>query len=306
MKQWIVVATAVACGAAFCQEPAAKLSFEVVSIKPAAAQAPNQVRMMRGGDPGRARFAGFSLRDYIRIAYRVKDFQVEGPAWIDSDRFDVEGKLPEGASESQEPEMLQTMLEERFGLKLHRETKDHAIFALVPAKGGAKLKPTEAKAMAGLPGLDGPPPARGGRGGLPRNAMMIQMDDQGAHVKAAGVTLGQLSEMLSRFTERPVIDMTKIDGQYDFDLVLSPEALRAARGSGGGMMLTGPPPGAGGGAPGAGAASGGGESGRPADAQMSGGTIQEAVERYGLKLEPRKAAMEILVVDHIEKAPVEN
>lgn len=294
MKQWMVLATAVACGAAFCQEPAAKLSFEVVSIKPAAPQAPNQMRMLRGGDPGRARFTGFSLRDYIRIAYRVKDFQVEGPEWIDSDRFDVEGKLPEGTSESQEPEMLQTMLEERFHLKLHRETKDHAIFALVPGKGGPKLKPTEAKAVVGG-NLAGPPPLPSGRGALPRNAMMMQIDDQGAHIKAAGVTLGQLSEMLSRFTERPVVDMTKIDGQYDFDLVISPENLRGRGGPGGGMMMMGPPPGA-----------GGGEGDRPADAPMTGGTIPEAVERYGLKLEPRKAAMEILVVDHIEKTPVEN
>ena len=298
MKQWIVLGTAVACGAAFCQEPAAKLSFEVVSIKPSAPQPMNQMRMMRGGDPGRARFTGFSLCDYIRIAYGVKDFQVEGPAWIDSDRFDVEGKLPDGASESQEPEMLQSMLEERFHLKLHRETKDHAIFALVPGKSGPKLQVSEAKPVAGG-NLAGPPPLPNGRGGLPRNAMMVQVDDQGAHVKAAGVTMGQLAEMLSRFAERPVVDMTKIDGQYDFDLVVSPENLRGGRGPGGGMMLTGPPPGAGG-------APGGGESGRPADAPMAGGTIQEAVERYGLKLDPRKAAMEILVVDHIEKTPVEN
>lgn len=298
MKQWIIMATAVACGAAFCQEPAAKLSFEVVSIKPSAPQPMNQMRMMRGGDPGRARFTGFSLRDYIRIAYRVKDFQVEGPAWIDSDRFDVEGKLPEGASESQEPEMLQSMLEERFHLQLHRETKDHAIFALVPGKGGPKLKATEAKPAAGG-NLAGPPPLPRGRGAaLPRNAMMMQIDDQGAHVKAAGVTLGQLAEMLSRFTERPVVDMTKIDGEYDFDLVIAPDQLR---GAGGGAMMMGPPPGAGGGG-----AGGGAESGRPADAPTAGGTIPEAVERYGLNLEPRKAAMEILVVDRIDKTPSEN
>ena len=189
--------------------------------------------------------------------------------------------------------MLQTMLADRFHLVLHRETKDHAIFALVAAKGGPKLKVSQAAAVVGG-GLSGPPNGPRGKGPMPRGGMMMQVDDQGAHLKASGVTLASLAEILSRFTERPVVDMTKIDGQYDFDLVISPENLRAGRGGPGGTMM-GPPLGAEGGA------------GRAPDMpKESGGTIQEAVERYGLKLEPRKAAMEILVVDQLDKTPVEN
>jgi uncharacterized protein (TIGR03435 family) len=292
-----ICALLVSCCAALGQQPAAKISFEVVSIKPAAPSPMGQMRMNRGGDPGRARFSNFSLRDYIRVAYRVKDFQVEGPEWIDNARFDVEGKFPEGATEAQVPEMLQSMLADRFKLTLHRNTKEHAIFALVAGKGGPKLKASEAApGDGGAPGGD---PGRGGRGGMPRGGMMMQIDDAGAHLKASGVTLATLAEMISRFTEQPVVDMSGIEGQYDFDLLLAPEALRNGAGGGGGGRGPGPI----GGAP---APQSEGANPVPQAQSSRAGTMHEAVQAYGLKLEPRKAQMEILSVDHIEKTPTEN
>jgi uncharacterized protein (TIGR03435 family) len=109
----------------------------------------------------------------------------------------------------------------------------------------------------------------------------IQMDPAGVHLKASATTLAGLAEIISRFSERPVVDMTSIQGQYDFDLLFSPESTV-------GMM---PPP--------------GGE--RPSSAPSEGApSIYDSVQRYGLKLEPRKAPMEILIVDHIEKTPTEN
>jgi uncharacterized protein (TIGR03435 family) len=275
----------VLCCLAFAQQPA-KLAFEVVSIKPSELQAMNQLRMTRSSDPGRARFGAFSLKDYIRIAYRVKDFQVQGPDWMDNVRFDVEGKFPEGATEDQVPDMLQAMLADRFKLSIHRETKEHAVFALVAGKGGPKLSAT----AAAPPQSDGGPSA--GRGGLPRGAMRVEVDDQGAHLKSNGVTLAGLTELLSRFSERPVVDMSGIEGQYDFDLLLSMDAIRAGRG--GAVMAHGPAP-SGDGPP------------SPAGAASEGvGTIHEAVQKYGLKLEPRRAPMEMIVVDHLEKTPIEN
>jgi uncharacterized protein (TIGR03435 family) len=270
MKTWIVCASIAACSLALAQQPAAKIAFDVVSIKPSAPQPMNQIRMGRSSDPGRARFTAFSLRDYVRVAYRVKDFQVQGPEWMDSARFDVEGKFPEGATEAQVPEMLQSMLADRFKLTVHTEKKDHAVFALVASKGGAKLKPAE-NPTEGAPG---------GRGGPGRGGVMMQVDDAGAHLKAPSATLANLTEVMSRFSERPIVDMTGIEGQYDFDLVLSTEAIRGGRGPGGPA---------------------------PTDAASDGpGTIHEAVQKYGLKLEPRKMAMDIVTVDHIEKTPPEN
>jgi uncharacterized protein (TIGR03435 family) len=118
----------------------------------------------------------------------------------------------------------------------------------------------------------------------------MMMGPDGAHLKAPSATLPVLAEMISRFSERPVVDMTGIEGQYDFDLVFSPETTRGVQMAGRGPM----PP------------AGGGER-SPADAPVErAGSMYESVQRYGLKLEPRKAPMEVLVVDHIEKVPTEN
>src|SRR5205085_1365308 len=117
---------------------------------------------------------------------------------------------------------------------------------------------------------------------------MIQVDQAGAHLKSPNATLALLAEMISRFSERPVVDMTDIKGQYDFDLVFAPESMRAMHGmAGAGPMM--PPPGEGGRGP-----------GEPPPAERAG-SIVDSVQRYGLKLEPRKAAMEVLIVEHIEK-----
>ena len=206
--------------------------------------------------------------------------------------------------------MLQSLLAERFKLVLHRDTKEHAIYALVVGKDGPKLKPAEvqtrdAAAPPAEPGDGKPEPAgaasaatadvakttgpRGPNGVPPRGAMMMMMDPSGMHLKAPAATLGGLTEALSRFTERPVVDQTGIKGQYDFDLVFAPETMRGMTRAAGPM----PPP--------AGEHAAGSEA--PAE---PGATIFDAVQQYGLKLEPRKAPLEILTIDHIEKTPTEN
>lgn len=246
-----------------------------------------QVRVRMGADAGMLRYNNVSLKDCIRVAYGVKDFQVEGPDWIADTRFDIVAKLPAGSSHDQIPEMLQTLLADRFKLALHHQTKVHAIYALVVAKGGPHLKPAE------VPTGEAAAPAGGsGRGGQGQGTMTTQVGPEGVHLKAASQTLAFLGETVSRFTDRPIVDMTGIRGQYDFDLVFSPETMRNMPGPG---VTRGPgPAGEGDRKPGADA---------PADA---GGTIYDAVQRYGLKLEPRKAPMEIVVVDQMEKTPTEN
>jgi uncharacterized protein (TIGR03435 family) len=300
MKPWILCASLISSAAAYGQQPAEKPAFEVASIKPSDPSPVGQVRVRMGTDAGILRYNNVSLKDCIRVAYGVKDFQVEGPDWIANTRFDIMAKLPAGSAQDQIPEMLQTLLADRFKLALHRQTKVHAIYALVVAKGGPRLKaaevPTdEAPATAGSPG----------RGGQAQGMMTTRVGPDGVHLKAASQTLAFLGEMVSRFTDRPIVDMTGIRGQYHFDLVFSPETMRNMPGP---AMSRGPGP-AGGGdrKPGADAPAGGGESRPgaevPADA---GGTIYDAVQRYGLKLEPRKAPMEILLVDQMEKTPTEN
>ena len=83
----------------------------------------------------------------MQNAYSVKDYQVTCPAWMDEQRFDISAKLPDGATKDQAPEMLQNLLKERFKVTLHREKKDHPIYALVAGKNGPKLKPAEVSAI---------------------------------------------------------------------------------------------------------------------------------------------------------------
>jgi len=285
MKPWIVWTFLFSCCAASGQSTA-NPQFEVASIKPFKPLAMGRVQISLNADGGMLRYSGASLKDCIRIAYRVKEFQVQGPDWLDHERFEITAKLPDGSSKDQIPEMLQALLAERFKLTIHREKKDHAIYALVAGKNGPKLKPAETP-------VEGGPPSRGSD--IPRGARSVMMmrGPEGMHLKAPSATLASLAEMISRFAERPVVDMTGIAGHYDFDLAFTPETTR-------GMPPMGPGPGPSGPGPnGPGAA--------PSDAPVErAGTIQDAVQRYGLKLESRKAPMEILVVDGIEKVPTEN
>jgi len=284
------------CGVALAQSGAG-LSFEVASIKPAAPQEMGRIRVGMSVDGGMLRYTNVSLRDVIRTAYKVKEFQIEGPDWLGGERFDIQAKFPDGATEEQVPEMLQSLLAERFKLVLHRDTKEHAIYALVAGKDGAKLKPAEVQTRT-PDEADEPKPASGGGGtrdvaktagpggGGSRGTMMMMMDPSGMHLKAASTTLSGLAEALSRFTERPVVDATGIKGQYDFDLVFSPETMRGIR------AMTGP------------MAHPGGE---PSDAASDQApSIPDSVQKYGLKMESRKGPLEMLTIDHIEKTPTEN
>src|SRR5215471_16447955 len=81
-------------GAAFCQSADPPPSFDVASIKPAAPPSGGNIRVMMGGDPGMVNFSNVTLRDLMREAYQVKDYQITGPDWMRSTRFDVTAKVP--------------------------------------------------------------------------------------------------------------------------------------------------------------------------------------------------------------------
>jgi uncharacterized protein (TIGR03435 family) len=136
---------ALAAGAALGQAPAAAPAFEVASIKPAAPLDANAVmsgklHLGMRTDAARVDIGYLSLADLIHLAYRVKPFQISGPDWMGGQRFDIQAKIPEGASTDQVPEMLQALLAERFKLAVHRENTEQAVYALVVGKGGSKMK----------------------------------------------------------------------------------------------------------------------------------------------------------------------
>ena len=261
-----------------------RIAFEVASVKAARPMPLGQVQIGMNVDGSVLQYSNVSLKECIRAAYRVKDFQVEGPDWLGSSRFDIVAKLPEGSSKGQVPQMLQALLAERFKLALHRDLREHAVYAMVVAKGGAKLKPAEI-----VPAGDPAPGPNAGRDETSRGTIDTTTDASGMHFKASAVPLAALADLVSHLCARPVVDRTGIEGLYDFDLAISPETLRDLSAGDATTMRQG-----------------GGEPARIDARAEPAGSVFEALQRYGLKLEPRKAPMEVLTVDHIEKEPTAN
>lgn len=169
-----------------------RLGFEVASIK---ASKPGGRGRSLGTDPaGRFTTENATLRAIIMFAFGIRDFQISGgPSWLDSDRFDIVAK-PEGRSTpAQVPQLVQSLLVDRFKLKFHRETKEMLVLALVVGKNGPKLKPTK-------PEDDAARPNRGFQG---------RMGD----MTALGADMAALAARLTAILGRPVIDRTALTGR---------------------------------------------------------------------------------------------
>ena len=170
MGAGLVVFTSCAALAQSTEGPAA---FEVASIKTAAPTASAGMFrvMMRGGpgsaDPGQLTYSNVTLKNVLMNAYGVKGYQISGPSWLDSERYDIAAKIPKGATKEQFMLMLQNLLAERFKLTLHREKKDLPMYALVVGKSGPKMKESVDGAVpADGAGPPPPPPPPGGPLGI--------------------------------------------------------------------------------------------------------------------------------------------
>jgi len=294
---------------------AQRLQFEVASIKPAAPLNGGAVAIGTKMDPGRVAYNGLPLMLLITNAYKVKRYQVtDGPDWLTSERFDIVAKLPEGAKQDQVPEMLQSLLEERFGLKLHHDTKELPLYELTVAKGGLKIRASvedpNAKDMP-LP----PPGQLKAKDGIPqlpsgRKGIFLMMRPGTMTIVANVATVSNFASRLADQLGTPVADKTGLAGTYDFALNFAPEPGQGSPALGPGGA---PPPGAGPGVGAVGAAVGGpGNAGGPrefsSDAQqVDAPPLMVAVqEQLGLKLEKKKGPVDILVIEHIERTPSDN
>jgi uncharacterized protein (TIGR03435 family) len=264
----------------------ATASFEVASIKP---NHSGDRRFFVSWQPGRFNATGMTLKFLITMAYDVKDFQVSGgPGWVNTDRYDIDAKEPDSIAQELDKlpreqrgaladSMLQSLLADRFQLKLTHGTKDMPAYALVVAKSGPKLQ-------AAKPG-DTQPDAPSGPGGHPHGPMMRMGRGE---INGQGVPLAFLANVLSQQLGRQVLDQTGLKGNYDLMLKWTPE-------QGEGMMMAGPGPGGGGPPP----------DGAPPP-EASGPSVFTALqEQLGLKLEPTKAPADVLTIDHVER-PSEN
>jgi uncharacterized protein (TIGR03435 family) len=289
---------------------AAPPAFEVASVMPAAPQTDGRVMVRMGGDAGQVDYTNVNLKQVLAKAYDVRSYQIAGPSWIDSEHYDIIAKVPDGVPKEQIPAMLQALLAERFRMTVHRETKEQSVYAIVVGKNGPKLTKYDENASpvftfneAGGPPPPPPPPggagavavtarARGGGGSggpMAKGGAMVSMSSNGAtHLQARGATLAGLAGMLSSFLDRPVVDMTGIQGEYDISLEAAAEEMVGMK-----MTVIGSP-GPAGGAP------------APAPESAPTASIFTSIQQLGLKLDPRKAPIEYVVVDKAEKVPTEN
>jgi uncharacterized protein (TIGR03435 family) len=190
----------------FGQSAAPPPAFEVASIKPAPPQAPGRVSTRMSSDPGRLNYTNVSLSDVIGQAYGVQHNQISGPAWLDTERFDIVAKIPAGIGKDQIPRMFQALLADRFKLKLHSEKKQLPVYALVAGKNGPKLQ--KAESSSGL------------SGGLSLGR---------GHVSGK-VAMPWFADYLSLRLGRPVMDQTELDGTYVIALDWVPDETEAPDG----------------------------------------------------------------------------
>jgi uncharacterized protein (TIGR03435 family) len=232
-------------------------------------------------------------------AYRLKPYQLVAPSWIDSARYEVAAKIQAGADWAQISAMLASLLVERFHIVSHRETKQMPVYALLITKDGAKLK--EAGGETGDPDARIPPPkltkdadgfpdlAPGVK--LPHSYEVVIAGSDGIVYKlwARHETVAQLADRLTSQLARPVIDMTGLPAEYDFALSWTMEA------AGGIIPRTYPPPDM--------------IENRSSTPVMSepGPSIFGALEtQIGLRLEQRRAPVEVLVVQQADRIPSDN
>jgi uncharacterized protein (TIGR03435 family) len=223
------------CCALFAQQPTAPQAYDVVAIKPSD---PNDRRIMMRNMPGTLSMTGVTLKLLIQQAYGVQDFQVSGgPGWVGSDRFGIEAKVldaPVGPppdflkmSEQERNQylernrvMLRGLLEDRFQLKVHHESKDMPVYALVVAKGGPKLKDNGGKTSD--------PNMKPG---------MMRMGP--AQLTGSQMPISALVNTLSQQLGRTVVDQTGLKGNYDFELKWTPDLSQGGGPFGGGPLPPG-------------------------------------------------------------------
>jgi uncharacterized protein (TIGR03435 family) len=262
------------------------LSFEVASVRASEpitskSAADGKFRVGTQVDGARVDIGYTSLTELVRQAYGLKNYQVTAPDWMSGERYDIHAKLPEGGTKDQVPEMLQSLLADRFKLTFHRESKEHQVYGLIVGKNGLQLKEVAP---------DTPPSA--GQGVTtrksPSGGIEVHMDEN--------MTMPALCDFLGKMVDRAVVDMTGLTATYDVALDIPANEFKRMLQSGSNSVFV--------------SNSAGSEGPRPAAdsaSEPAGGSAMFAyVQQLGLKLEPRKAPLELLVVDHAEKVPTEN
>lgn len=306
--------------------------FEVASIRPAASSGP----LLPGGPPtpgalpppppppggpaclprsamdgGRLDRVCASVKELLADAFDVPQSRLIAPDWTDDQRFDISAKLPAGAAPDDAPAMLQSLLEDRFGMKFHRESRVEAVHNLVVAKGGPKLKPAGldsaqpgwAIAAAAAKG----PYGNGRIGGVgfrsvtvlaPDGAPAVVWETAGMgfvrrsnigglsgtmHYEAPSISaegLAELATLAGNGLDASVVDRTGLAGRYQVNLDVSMADLIADLRAHGGDVA--------------------------AAHRAELDVLRNGLKKLGLEIESPKTPVPMIVIDHLEKTPTEN
>jgi bla regulator protein blaR1 len=262
----LVASLALGSSGAFCQNADKPSQFEAVSIRPA--KSSDFRAMMKPSPGGRLSVTNMNLKALIEWAYQVRDFQVSGePAWVDTERFDIAAKSDGNPRyDFLKPEletMFQSVLADRFKLTVHKTTKELRVYSLVASKNGPKVHAVEEGNCPEVP--------------PPDNPCRFLRPDRFARLNAQKAPMSALAFMLSLMSGKSVIDKTDLKGSYtyvlDWSKYIQPPQLPPGATA---------PPGA----------------FDPASVEPAIATALE--EQLGLKLQPGKGPVELLVIDHVE------
>ena len=249
-------------------------TFEVASVK----LAPNvPVIGCRGGpgsaDPGYYRCAG-SLYVVLTHVFKARTWELSAPAWLNDVPVEINAKLPEGATREQLTPMLLNLLADRFKLTFHREKREMAAYELVFIKMGPKLKEVSGPGVPATQSAPGQPAAVDGEGFpvFPGGDGWRVMNGRG-RIQFQRQTMYSFAYLLAQFTGRPVIDATGF-GDKHYALTLS--------------WYNDPP------------------AGSAAELDSGPDIFKALQDQLGLKLESKKAPIEVTVIDHMERSPTQN
>jgi len=245
------------------------LAFEVVSIKPTVSDAQEGISVQPDG----VRFTGFQVRTLITIAYRAEGIQrfdqlVGAPSWTGVDRFDIVAKAGSSLAAQEPmaarlPAMLRALLRERFRLRAHAETRSMPAFALRVARRDRRLGQQLRESTSDC--------SASGRAqaGQSDSDTWCGIRATGGVITGRSVSSAQLAGNLSGYPtiDRFVADRTGLTGRYDFRLEYSPAVV------GGGDAAANPGP----------------------------SLFTALTEQLGLRLQPEKAVLPVLVIDHVER-----
>lgn len=252
------------------------VAFEVASVK-ATEQDPRGHVYRFQWDPGRFTAINVSLAALIHKAYHLKSYEYDGPSWLIWALYDIVAKTPDGATAEQQSMMLQNLLTERFGLKMHREKREAQIYAMKIANSGPKFKefvPPTPQDGGSSPPAPSPKAAPNSDGAplLPPEGGTLWLQGAGG-IMREHMTMVELAGKLAALMGRPVKDETGLEGRYVLSMRWGKDAS---------------------------------DSSAPDLPAVATGLFAALQSQLGLKLEQQKGTVEVLVVDHAERVPIGN